>query len=200
MSEEQEEQKVLNHRHCQATVLGATGDPPLNGITWETISNLVPELTKLEDGWIRYFQRNENVTEDLAGILKLINWLAGKIQAMSAPQATRPGAGDIINVTGDTTVNVKNDINTGYAGVVGITRGNGRKLTACPISVTNVHEDDGEVIAWLNVGNQRLPIKGLPGGTPDQPEPGERYIITEDEAHDIVLSGGANDGAFLDYN
>ena len=66
--------------------------------------------------------------------------------------------------------------------------------------MTNVHEDDGEVIAWLNVGNQRLPIKGLPGGTPDQPEPGERYIITEDKAHDIVLSGEANDGAFLDYN
>jgi hypothetical protein len=58
-------------------VLGATGVPPENGNTWGDIRDL--ELTNLEEGWIRYFRNNQNVTEDLAGILKLINWVAGQI-------------------------------------------------------------------------------------------------------------------------
>ena len=68
---------VENHKHCQATVLGATGVPHEEGKTWSDIRDL--PLTNLEEGWINYFKDNQNITEDLSGILKLINWVAGRI-------------------------------------------------------------------------------------------------------------------------
>lgn len=191
--------EVDNHRHCQATVLGAIGTPPEEGRTWPTISRLVDELPNLEENWIRYFRHNANVTDDLAGILKLLNWLAGRIaQPTSQPQeAQTPLPGDLINISSDNrTVNVKNNISEDYSGLVGITgSGTNKQLSECPVDVTNADEE-GPVIATLKFGDQTFYIRG----NSQQPYAQERYVITEDRNDDIVLSGGANDGAFLDHN
>ena len=68
------------HRHCQATVLGATGDPYEHGKTWFTIRDL--SLDQLDANWLSYFKNNNNITEDLAGILQLIDNVAGKVNAL----------------------------------------------------------------------------------------------------------------------
>ena len=66
---------VENHRHCQATVLGATGEPYGNGLTWNVINNgNFPNLDVIYSGWRNeLFSRNDNMTQDLAGILTLID-------------------------------------------------------------------------------------------------------------------------------
>ena len=76
MSDENNNEDLLFHRHCQATVLSAYG-PTGHGATWSTINNL--SLTNLDGNWKTDFTRNtDNITEDLASILKLINNVAGK--------------------------------------------------------------------------------------------------------------------------
>lgn len=153
----------------------------------------------MKNNWIDYFKRNANVTEDLAGILKLLNWLAGRIaQQVSQPQeAQNPLPGDLINISPDNrTVNVKNNISWNYSGLVGINGGGkNRQLTECAVNVVNTDEE-APVIATLTFGDQTFYIRGIS----QQPSAQERYVITEDRNDDIVLSGGNNDGTFLDYN
>lgn len=65
------------HRHCQATVLGATGDPHGNGSTWGTIRDLsLPKIAARVPGWLNKFTTNDNITEDLKAILELIDAMA----------------------------------------------------------------------------------------------------------------------------
>ena len=65
------------HRHCQATVLGATGDPHGNGSTWSTIRDLsLPNIAFRVPGWLNKFTTNDNITEDLKAILELIDAMA----------------------------------------------------------------------------------------------------------------------------
>ena len=67
------------HRHCQATVLGATGLSPGTGLTWEEIDKLdLQYIQKINSNWRLNFLDNENMTQDLAGILKLIDLVAGR--------------------------------------------------------------------------------------------------------------------------
>jgi len=40
---------IENHRHCQITVLAATGIPQEQGATWNVIDTL--SLPNLESGW-----------------------------------------------------------------------------------------------------------------------------------------------------
>lgn len=54
---------VENHRHCQATVLGATGDPYGEGLTWNTLLRNENEFSNLGSDWLRYFRSNNNITE-----------------------------------------------------------------------------------------------------------------------------------------
>lgn len=66
---------VENHRHCQATVLGATGTSNGNGTTWSTINGLnLPYIDKVKTNWKNLFLSNGNITDDLADILSLINY------------------------------------------------------------------------------------------------------------------------------
>lgn len=175
------------HRHCQATVLGATGDPFEGGLTWHNIDDL--NLPNLPDDWKNWFVPNTNITEDLADILRLIDWVAGK----SIP--SQPG--DLIDID-ESKISVKNNISNGYSGVVGITGlGQNRQLSACPIRVDN-ENPDGPVIAKLWVGDKPFEIRALSEYQPPESEE-ERYVITEDRVYDIVLSGGENDGEPLDY-
>ena len=143
---------------------------------------------------------NINVTEDLADILRLINWLAGRIEP------SKPLEGDIINISPSDgrTVNVNNQISDNYTGLVGITGSGtgraGRKLIEYEARVEN-KDPDAPVIATLFLGDQALPIKAYSGsGTPNTPTQEDRYVITEDRVWDIVLSGGENHGEPLDYN
>ena len=105
-----------------------------------------------------------------------------------------------LNNNGNIAIKVKNDFSSGYSGVVGV-KGSGPNmhLTECNVSVENVNED-GPVIATLTVGDKSFYIRALSEYQP--PEPGEydRYVITEDSIYDIILSGGDDDGLFLDYS
>lgn len=66
------------HRHCQATVLSANGTGNGNGATWSIIKNL--DLPNLDENWLDYFSGNKkNITQDLAGILHLIDDVSGNI-------------------------------------------------------------------------------------------------------------------------
>lgn len=123
---------VDNHRHCQATVLGATGSGQGNGSTWHTISDLIaPNLDAIQSNWKSSFLANKNITDDLADILELINKVAGQIQP-----PTEIYEGDLISIVG-TTISVKNDIENGYSGPIGLTgRGDGRKLVKQEFSAT----------------------------------------------------------------
>jgi hypothetical protein len=40
-------------------------------------------LTQLDENWLSNFTNNVDVTEDLAGILKLIDNVAGKVNALN---------------------------------------------------------------------------------------------------------------------
>ena len=193
---------VDNHKHCQATVLGATGDPPGRGLTWNVIANdNLPNIDRIYPNWKNaLFFNNKNMTQDLDGILKLINAASQPISFPSFPTFLED---DLISIDsrGDEesttiTIKVKNDFGPGYQGVVGVKgAGSARQLTECPISLVNVDED-GPVIAILTIGDQTFAIKGL---KVQEPEPEDRYVITEDRVFDIVLSGGNNDGDPLDY-
>ena len=154
---------VENHRHCQATVLGATGDPHGRGITWNEISNLnVPNISELNRHWLSFFNSNDNMTQDLAGILKLIDKLTEKVFELANREIpdTSPLPGDLISVdNGGRTVNVKNSIPNDYQGVVGIEgSGSNRKLVACPVSVLPSQGDliqigNGNISVKNNIGN-----------------------------------------------
>ena len=62
------------HRHCQATVLSANGTDEQNGLSWTYINKLKDSLGNLPENWIEEFKVNkENITQDLASILKLLN-------------------------------------------------------------------------------------------------------------------------------
>ena len=103
------------------------------------------------------------------------------------------------NNDGSIVIKVKNDFSSGYSGVVGVKgSGSNMHLTECNVSVENVNKD-GPVIATLTVGDKVFYIRALSEYQPPEPEPGERYVITEDRMYDIVLSGGENDGEPLDY-
>ena len=148
---------VENHRHCQATVLGATGDPHGRGMTWNEISNLnVPNISDLTPHWLTFFNSNDNMTQDLAGILKLIDNLAEKVFELANREVpdTSPLPGDLISVDSDgRTVNVKNSIPNDYQGVVGIEgSGTNRKLVASPVSVPS----QGDLI---QIGNGNVSVK-----------------------------------------
>lgn len=73
---------------------------------------------------------------------------------------TQSTSGDLIDITSSGRVDVRNNISTGYSGVVGITSGNtqNRRLKECPISVENI-DTNGEIIAYLVVGDERIPIR-----------------------------------------
>ena len=72
------------HRHCQKTVLSASGIPSGNGATWYNISDLSEKLNYLPEKWLeKYFLFNQNITEDLASVLELINGVYGKISEIS---------------------------------------------------------------------------------------------------------------------
>ena len=66
------------HRHCQATVLSVNGTGTKNGATWTVFENL--SLPNLPSNWKNEFTGNKNnITQDLAAILRLINTAAGAI-------------------------------------------------------------------------------------------------------------------------
>lgn len=72
------------HRHCQKTVLAASGIPSGNGATWSTISDLSEKFRYFPEKWLeKYFLSNQNITEDLASVLELINGVYGKISEIS---------------------------------------------------------------------------------------------------------------------
>lgn len=70
------------HRHCQKTVLAARGTDGSEGATWSTISDLqltCDTLRLIKGDWIGLFTDGNNITDDLAAILKLINMLARRL-------------------------------------------------------------------------------------------------------------------------
>jgi len=70
------------HKHCQQTVCSAYGYGG-QGATWEVISTL--NLSHLDSDWKDLFTRNENnITEDLASILTLIDNVADQVSSMGA--------------------------------------------------------------------------------------------------------------------
>ena len=72
------------HKHCQKTILAASGIPSGNGATWSKISDLSEKLNYFPENWLeKYFMSNHNITEDLASILELINGVYGKISEIS---------------------------------------------------------------------------------------------------------------------
>lgn len=144
---------VDNHRHCQATVLGATGSGRGNGSTWHTISDLpAPNLDAIQSNWKNSFLANRNITDDLADILALIDTVAGRIQS-----PTEIYEGDLISMAG-TTISVKNDIEDGYSGPIGLSgRGTERELVKQEFSATTT--GDGNQIATITFGGQTYPIK-----------------------------------------
>ena len=72
------------HKHCQKTILAASGIPSGNGATWSTISDLSEKLNYFPEKWLeKYFMSNHNITEDLASVLELINGVYGKISEIS---------------------------------------------------------------------------------------------------------------------
>ena len=72
------------HKHCQKTILAASGIPSGNGATWSTISDLSEKFIYFPENWLeKYFMFNQNITEDLASILELINGVYGKISEIS---------------------------------------------------------------------------------------------------------------------
>ena len=115
---------VDNHRHCQATVLGATGSGQGNGTTWPTIRDLsAPNLDSIQSNWKSNFLENRNITDDLADILKLINSVAGQIQP-----STVYTAGDLVTILNNV-VSVRNNIPSSYSGPIGISgTGSNRQL------------------------------------------------------------------------
>lgn len=68
------------HKHCQRTVCSAFGYNGA-GATWDEINNLQSsDVPYFPSDWKDYFTRNtQNITQDLAAILKLINKTAAKI-------------------------------------------------------------------------------------------------------------------------
>ena len=94
------------HRHCQKTVLSASGTTKGSGKTWSTISDLSSSLTHLPDGWVNtYFYNNtQNITQDFASVLKLLDNTTGELKSSIGNINT-----EITNIKGDLT-NVKGQI------------------------------------------------------------------------------------------
>lgn len=76
----QQEEGVVFHKHCQATVCSAFGTQEVaegegNGKTWHIIQDLT--LQNLPDAKVRFQANTGNITQDLATILQLIDDVAG---------------------------------------------------------------------------------------------------------------------------
>ena len=72
------------HRHCQATVLSAYG-PDGGGMSWNEITKVMEDgyANNLPENWMSFFTSNrDNITQDLAGILKLINHGTGYLKQL----------------------------------------------------------------------------------------------------------------------
>jgi len=156
---------VANHRHCQATILGATGLPSGTGHTWNTISGL--PISNLGDDWLDNFRENQNITEDLAAILRLINTVASRIVSLNE--------GNLISILSDgQTIGVRNNISSEYTGLIGVSgTGSNRQLVEQDIRVINENEQ-GPIIAKLVVDDVEYPIRALNDGNSgggDDPTP-----------------------------
>lgn len=85
---------VTFHRHCQRTICSAHGHDGQDCSTWNAINglysptDLLPSLSSclgVDETWISYFQGNDdNITQDLAAILKLVDKVAAKSVSSSA--------------------------------------------------------------------------------------------------------------------
>lgn len=72
------------HRHCQATILSANGTEAQNGLSWGVLSSLASGLTNLPANWLNEFKDNrDNITQDFASILKILNSTAGNYLKLS---------------------------------------------------------------------------------------------------------------------
>ena len=75
---------VEPHRHCQATVLSAYG-PNGGGMSWDEITKVINGgyANNLPENWTSFFTSNrDNITQDLAGILKIINQGTGELKQL----------------------------------------------------------------------------------------------------------------------
>ena len=72
---------VENHKHCQITVLPASGDGSGNGRSWSVLSNLT-NLTNLPDNWLDEFLHNSsNITQDFKSVLTIMNRIVADIES-----------------------------------------------------------------------------------------------------------------------
>ena len=141
---------VDNHRHCQATVLGATGSEPGTGQTWPTLQRL--SLPNLPSNWLSNFRDNINITDDLADILRLIDWTSGMI--------SNPKAGDLISISDRNGISVRNLFSPEYEGLVGIS---GSKPNRALVEKNFTFESygNGRLIATIRIGNDRFEIRDI---------------------------------------
>ena len=72
---------VDNHRHCQKTVCpayyGYPDEADAAQHTWKTIENL--NLGNLPNNWKASFRANDNITDDFADVLTVLNTSIGTI-------------------------------------------------------------------------------------------------------------------------
>lgn len=72
------------HRHCQATVLPANGTGSGNGLSWNELYAKKDSFPRLSANWISEFGSNtNNITQDLASVLKIINNSLGNYLPLS---------------------------------------------------------------------------------------------------------------------
>ena len=143
---------VENHKHCQGTVLAATGEPHESGATWPKFSyQNFPNLDALSDrsDWTLPFKVNSNITDDLAVILEMLNNVAGNV--------LRLREGNLISITNNNTVNVRNNISDGYDGLVGIEQHeNKRQLVRKDFNVQSY--GTGPTLATITYDGHQYPI------------------------------------------
>lgn len=73
---------VENHRHCQATVLSASGTSKGGGATWNTISGLNTLTNLMPTNWKNKFLNNtSNITQDFKSTLEIINDTAASLNS-----------------------------------------------------------------------------------------------------------------------
>ena len=95
------------HRHCQKTVCSAYQGG--NGLTWPTIDILtLDNLSFITEGWKSYFTGDsDNMTDDLASILKLIDKVAGNVAKNWNLRFYADGDATHAGTTQITSVNIK---------------------------------------------------------------------------------------------